>query len=545
VTPAAEIESGREAARERAWNDAYRSLSRADQLEPLGAPDLELVATAAYMIGRDAEYLRALERAHHGYLDAGETMRGVRCAFWLSINLMLRGEVGHATGWMGRAHRLLEREGHDCVERGYLLLPDLKRREAAGDWPGAYAIAAQSAEIAERFGDRDLFSLAVHEQGRMLIAQGRIEEGLALLDEAMVAVAAGELSPIVTGLLYCSVIDSCQEAYALRRAREWTSALTAWCDEQPDMVAFTGRCLMHRAEIMQLHGEWPDAVEEARRAGRRLAEGTSQRASGQALYRQGEIHRLRGEFASAEEAYRDAGRCGFEPQPGLALLRLAQGNPVAAAAAIRRVKGEAAEPVRRAALLPAYIEITLAAGDVRDAAAACAELEEIAEGYERGTLGAIAAYARGAVDLARDDARAALVALRRAWQAWDELEAPYEAARARVLVGLACRELGDDDAAALELAAARSAFVQLGASPDVARVESFAGGTAAPHVHGLTARELQVLRLVAAGQTNKAIAAELVVSQRTVDRHVSNIFTKLGVSSRAAATAYAFRHRLV
>jgi DNA-binding CsgD family transcriptional regulator len=353
------------------------------------------------------------------------------------------------------------------------------------------------------------------------------------------------LSPIVTGFVYCSVIAFCQEVYALRRAQEWTAALTHWCARQPDMVAFTGRCLVHRAEIMQIHGAWQDALDEAQRACERLEQEMNQLWAGQAFYQQAEVRRLQRAFAAAEEAYREASRCGWEPQPGLALSRLAQGNEGAAAGTIRRAVGEATERLKRARLLPAYVEIMLAVGDAQEARSACRELEEIAEEYRSGMLDAMVAHARGAVDLAEGDARAALGPLRQALQMWQELEAPYEAARARVLVGLACRALGDDDTAAFDLEAARAVFEQLGAAPDVARVDSLRRPTASRDTHGLSPRELQVLRLVAAGETNKAIAAALVLSERTVDRHVSNIFTKLRVSSRAAATAYAYEHDLV
>jgi DNA-binding CsgD family transcriptional regulator len=540
-----ELGRGRESYAGRAWMDAYRSLSQADQAAPLGAEDLDLLATSAFMLGRDDDCLSSLERAHHAYLDAGEAMRAVRCAFWLVINLALGGEMSRATGWLGRAQRLVERDGGDCVERGYLLVPIMLRHEAAGDWEAAYAAAADAAEIGERFGDADLLALAIHEQGCALIQQERVEEGLGLLDEAMVAVIAGELSPIITGIVYCSVIMGCQEVYALRRAQEWTVALTRWCEEQPAMVAFSGRCLVHRAEIMELHGAWREALEEARRAHQRCVQGKNQSAAAQAFYRQAEVHRLQGRFSAAEEAYRDASRCGCEPQPGLALLRLAQGNDDAAAAAIRRAVGETTEPLKRARLLPAYVEIMLAVGDVQEAHNACRELEEISARYESGMLGAMSAHAEGAVDLAQGDTRAALLALRHAWQMWQELEVPYEAARVRVLLGLACRTLGDDDTAALELEAARDVFARLGAAPDLARADSLTRRAASVDARGLTPRELQVLRLLAAGRTNKAIAAELVLSERTVDRHVSNIFTKLGVSSRTAATAYAYKQQLV
>jgi hypothetical protein len=285
-----ELERGRESYARRAWMNAYMSLSRADGVAPLEAEDLELLATSAYMLGHDEAVLSGLERAHHAYLEDGKALPAARCAFWLGINLAMRGEMSPSTGWFSRAQRLLEREGRDCVEQGYLLIPVLLRHVAAGDAEAAYATAADAAAIGERFGDADLLAMAVHEQGFALVRQGRVEEGLWLLDETMVAVTAGELSPIVTGLVYCNVIAGCQEIYEARRAQEWTAALTRWCEQQPEMVAHTGLCLLHRAEIMQLHGAWPDAFEEARRASERFAqraEGMNRPAVAQAVYRQG------------------------------------------------------------------------------------------------------------------------------------------------------------------------------------------------------------------------------------------------------------------
>jgi DNA-binding CsgD family transcriptional regulator len=539
-----QLERGRRSYAARAWGDAYESLSRADQAVPLGAEDLELLATSAYMLGRDDEWMSVLERAHHVYVGAGEARRAASCAGWIGTNLALRGEVGRATGWFARAQRLLESYGRDCPERGWMLLPVMFQHEAGGDFAAAAATAAAAAEIGQRFGDADLFALAVSSQGYMLNKQGQVKEGLGLLDEAMVAVTTGELSPIPAGLVYCGVILACQEVYELGRAREWTAALTRWCADQSDLVAFTGRCLVHRAEIMQLDGAWPDALEEARRATRRFAE-TMNPAAGLAFYRQGELLRLQGELEAAEEAYREASRRGWEPQPGLAQLRLAQGRADVAAAAIRRAAGEVSQPLKRAGLLAASVEIMLAIGDLEQARGACRELGEIAENYESRMLTAMVEQAGGAVDLAGGDAQSALVSLRRAWQLWHDLEAPYEAARVRLLVGQACRLLGDDDTAAMELAAARSVFTDLGAAPDLAHLDSLTRSAASVDTHGLTSRELQVLRLVSDGKTNKAIAAELFLSERTVHRHVSNIFTKLGVSSRAAATAYAYEHKLV
>jgi ATP/maltotriose-dependent transcriptional regulator MalT len=440
---------------------------------------------------------------------------------------------------------LVERESEDCVERGYLLMPVAFQHDAAGDLEGASATAAAAAEIGERFGDRDLVALAMHGQGGWLIKAGRVREGLGLLDEAMVAATTGALSPIVTGIVYCGVIAACEEVYELRRAQEWTAALKEWCDRQPELMAFTGRCMVHRAEIMQLHGAWTAAVEEAQRAGARFERAMNTGAAAKASYLQGDVNRLRGELDAAEDAYKEASRFGWEPQPGLALLRLAQGRGDAAAAAIRRIMGETTETLRRASLLPAYVQIMLAVGDADAARDACRELAEISEQFESDVLAAMLGQARGAVELADGDARAALAPLRQASLAWQELRAPYEAARVRVLLGLACRAVGDEDAFELELEAARATFDELGAALDVAWVDSLAGRAEPADAHGLTPRELEVLRLVATGKSNREIAAALVISKHTVARHVQNIFTKLGVPSRTAAGAFAFEHHLL
>jgi DNA-binding CsgD family transcriptional regulator len=538
-----ELTRGRKSYQRQAWAAAYQSLSQADQATILDGDDLELLATSAYLSGREDEFLRVLERAHQAHLHVGDSVRAARCAFWIGLRLLLCGETGRATGWLARAQRLLAQR--DCVEQGYLLLPVAEQQLAAGNGAAAYTTAASAAAIGERFSEADLSACARHVQGRALIQQGQVQAGLTLLDEAMVAVTVGELSPIMTGLIYCSVIEVCQQAYALDRAREWTAALAQWCAQQPEMIAFTATCLVHRAEIMQWHGAWPDALEEARRACERFTLGFDQQPPAAAFYQQAEVHRLRGEFTAAEEAYRHASHGGWEPQPGLALLRLAQGRIAAADAAIRRVLSVTTDRLQRTKLLPACIEIMLSVGAIPEARDACRELEEIAERVGIGVLSALAAHARGAVALADGDAQAALGALRRAWQVWQKVEVPYLAARVRVLMGLACRALGDEDGGRLELDAARAVFAQLGAAPDLAWIDSLSQRAPSGHPQGLTPRELQVLRLVATGKTNKAIATELCVSEKTVDRHVSNIFTKLHVPSRAAATAYAYEHKLI
>ena len=536
---------GRRAFAAKEWETARASLSSADRDTPLGAEDLELLATSTFMLGRDDEAVGVLERAHQAHLDAGDSRRAVRCAFWMGMNLATRGEMGPATGWLGRAQRLLERDNDDTVERGYMLLPVAFQHEMDGNLDAAASAAGEAAAVGERFGDADLFALATHELGTVLVRRGRVRDGLALLDEAMVAVTVDELSPIVTGIVYCGVILACQEVFELQRAREWTAALTRWCEGQPELVAFTGRCLVHRAEIMQLRGAWPDALEEARMASLRFVETMNRGAAGVAFYRQAELHRLQGDFAAAEEAYQEASRFGWEPQPGLAQLRLAQGRNEAAVAAIRRVESEVEESLKRAAVLPAFVEIMLAVGETEEARRGSHELEQIADMYESGMLSAMVEHARGAVALAEGDARNGLVALRRSSRLWEGIEAPYEVARVRILIARACGALGDEEAAASELESARSAFEELGAEPDLKRLRVVAASAESQDAHGLTAREVEVLRLVAGGLSNREIASELVISEHTVARHMQNIFAKLGLGSRTAATAFAFKHGLV
>jgi DNA-binding CsgD family transcriptional regulator len=540
-----DVERGRAAYADWAWRDAYESLSRAEESAPLAPEDLELLGVSAYMLGDEEEWMEVFERACRRYADADRVLRAARCAFWIGMHLAIRGELGPATGWLGRSQRLVERHGGDCVERAYMLLPVSFQHEAAGDFEGAAATAAAAVEAGERFGDMDLFALAAHAQGSILVTSGHVQKGLGLLDEAMVAVTAGEVHPIVAGVVYCGVILTCEEVYEVRRAQEWTDALTRWWERQPDLLAFTGRCLVHRAQLMQLHGAWPEALEEVQRARRRFEKAMNQAAAAKASYLRGELHRLRGEFEEAEEAYRESSRLGAEPQPGWALLRLALGDADAAAAVIRRVLAETSDRPRRTGLLSASAEIMLAVGDSAAARTASSELEEIAQDYDSEMLRAVAAQTSGAVELAAGDAAAALARLRRACLAWQELEAPYEVARTRVLVGRACRELGDEDAFRLELEAARTTFADLRAVPDLAFVETLALGGKADESYGLTARELQVLRLVAAGKSNREIASALVISEHTVARHMQNIFTKLEVPSRTAAGAFAFEHDLV
>jgi len=540
-----ELDQGRESYSKSAWGDAYAQLAKADRARPLGEADLARLATAAFLIGKDVDSADAWSRAHEAALRRGDAASAARYAFHVGFQSLGIGEFAQGMGWLARAARVLDDAALDCAERGWLLIPQAIRATDEGDFGGAHALFTQAGDIAGRFGDRQLTNMSRYGRGHTLILSGRVADGLALVDETMIAITAGEVSPSIAGALYCSAIETFKGIFDLRRAQEWTAALGRWCEAQPDLVPFRGECLLYRAELMQLHGAWSDAMEESVRAGEWLAMRPGHPATGEALYRQAEIHRLRGDLAKADEMYREASRRGKTPLPGLALLRLAQGQVDAALASLRRALEETRDRGPRAALFAAYVETLLAAKDVRAARAAAVQLSELAAGPPARLLEAMAAQAMGAVLLAEGDARGAIPKLRSSWRAWRDLDAPYEAARVRVLVGLACRALHDDDGAEMELDAARGAFVELGAAADLARVDSLsraAGGTA---VGGLTAREHEILRLIATGRTNHAIATDLVISEKTVARHVSNIFDKLGVSSRAAATAYAYEHKLV
>ena len=543
---------GRACYERREWDEAFNALSLADQATPLNSDDLHRLAWSAGLTARDDQMLAAYERAYHVLLAAGEELAAARAAFWIGFRLFARGESGRANGWLSRAQRLVDAQPQECVEQGYLLLPVGQRHLSSGEPAAAYECASRAGQIGERFRERDLIAFSRNMQGRALLVQGRVDNGLALLDEAMVAASANELSPIVTGIVYCSAIVSCHRVFAFDRVREWTAALSSWCASQPQLGIFTGHCLVHRAEVMEMNGAWPEAVEEARLAVKRCVRNIERDAAGRAHYQQAEIHRLRGEIELAEAAYREASRSGFEPQPGLALLRLLQADTEAAAIASRRIVGATRDRFARTRFLPAHVEIMIATGDLDEASAASAELQGTAASLNTDVIHAIAAHAHASVQLAQGNPHAALEPARVAFGVWQQMGAPYLAAKLRVLLAQACAALGDLDSARLELEGAREVFERLGAKPALAALEALGmklrdsrKGSAHSPERALTERELQVLRLVAKGLTNKGVAQELSLSEKTIDRHVSNIFAKLDVSARAAATALAYERKLI
>jgi DNA-binding NarL/FixJ family response regulator len=541
--PLSDLEAGRTAYLERRWREACERLAQADRARPLAAEDLERLAWCYGLLGRNDLLLGTLERLHNLQLDANDLRGAARAAFWLGFRLLFLGEVGRGTGWIATSQRVLERLGEDCVERGYVLLPQGLGRLSQKDAAGACETARQAADIGERFGDPNLTSLSRAIEGQARIELGQREIGLALLDEAMLPASAGRLGPMATGIVYCAVIGCCQRVYAIDRAREWSAALAAWCSAQPELVEFNAACRAHRAEILLVQGAWQKAMEEIRRATRH---DILPRDAASVCYQRGELLRLRGDFAAAEDSYREASKHGREPQPGLALLRLAQGKGETAAAAIGHVVSATRDPLARARYLPAAVEIRLAAGDHDGAVAAARDLAEIAAGARSEIVDAMAAHACGAIHLAAGAGHEALEPLRAAFATWQRVGAPYIAARIRVVIADALQALGDEEGAELERDAARAVFEELEALPDLARLQAPAADPAAGAPRfGLTARELEVLRLIASGRTNAAIARELFVSIKTVDRHVSNIFDKLDVPTRAAATAFAYQHKML
>ena len=537
------IDQGRLAFREHRWTDAFESFREADQRGGLPAPDLDRLAIAEILLGNTTAGLDTLTRAHEEYLVVGDVAGAAQCAGWMGMQLMNMGEAARAGGWFARGQRLVDELAEPSAVQGLLLLPMGLGKLYGGDPAGALQVFSQVADFGQKFQDKDLSALALLGTGQATLMLGHPDEGLRMFDEVMVAVTAGELSPIPSGIIYCAVIGNCHLAFDLERALQWTAALDRWCNARPDMVAFSGQCQSHRAELFRLHGAWTEALEAAAAAQGRSFKGDPQALYG-GYYQQGEVQRLTGKLEDADASYRQAARSGYEPQPGLALLTLARGDAKQAQSMIRRAAGVADVATRRN-LLPALVEIELAVPDPEAARRGAEELKAFARECPMAMVRAVADQADGAVRLAEGDPAGASQVLRHAWNLWLELGVPYEAARCRVLIGRACRALGDEPSALMDFEAAHAELLELGAAPAAAWAASLMREGSGDGAKGpLSPRETEVLRLVASGEGNRAIAAELYLSEKTVARHISNIFLKLGLSSRSAATRYAFEHGL-
>ena len=550
MTPS--LDQARAAFARQAWADAFVAFSAIAEHASLDAADHERLAVCAYLVGEDEMCAHEWEAAHRTALEADDAAGSARCAFWLAFCLMMRGQMAQADGWLSRAERLIEDGGLECAASGYLLVAALLDSLHAGDPTTARGLALRAAEIGDRFDDPDLRALSTLGDGQALIAIGDTDRGTARLDEVMVSVIADEIGPITAGIVYCAVILECMQLFDVLRASEWTDALSAWCDAHPDLVPYRGQCLVHRSQLQQAAGEWPEAVMTAVAACQRLTD-PPHPALGTAQYQAAELHRLLGAFDEAETAYRQASRSGRDPMPGLALLKLARDDAGTAATMIRRALHEARPPFERPALLSAAVEILVVVGDVSGARSAAGELATIAAASSSEMLQAMAAQAIGTILVAEGDPRSGLADLRAAAMTWQSLHMPYEAAQAAVVLALACSALGDHTSAGMEIDNASDIFTALGAVPDLDRLATLTAGLVDDAVRPtetegravLSQRERQVLALVVSGKTNREIAADLSISPHTVGRHVDNIFTKLGVTNRAAATAYAFQHDLL
>ncbi|MGH9012519.1 MAG: LuxR C-terminal-related transcriptional regulator [Acidimicrobiia bacterium] len=536
------LERARAAARQGSWAEALDLFGRLDPSE-LAPDDHEAMADAAWWSCRLDDSVAARQHAYVGYLAVDEPRRAAYAAWFLSVDYGIKGESAVGSGWLRRAQRHLAAHP-DCVERGFLAVTESEIACATGDFELARARAERAVELGERCGSLDLHAMGIQTLGRVLLACGEAREGMALLDEAMTLVHAQRLSPLFTGWIYCNVVAACMERADLGRAGEWTEVAMTWCGSISDITPFHGICRMHRVEIAALRGEWEQAESEALRTVEEM-QGLEQHVVAEALYAIGEIHLRRGHLPTAEDWFMRAHQLGRDPQPGLAMIRLAQGKLDAAKAALRLSLASTRElTYQHARLLAAQVDVSIAAEDVGTAGEAVEALERAASETPTTLLEATALTARASLHLASEQLEEALRYASRAWPLWQQLKLPYVAAKARMIIGLASKRGGDTERAQLELEAARAAFERLGATLD-ARAAAEQLGDAADLPRGLSARELEVLRLVAAGKTNREIAAAMIISEHTVSRHLQNIFRKLEVSSRAAATAFAFEHALV
>lgn len=527
------------------WTDSYFRLLKSDRNAPVYIQKLETLGLAAYMTGRNEEAIEIMERSHKAYMDQHKIQRGIRCAFWLGLMLMNSGEKARSNGWIARIERLLDDLGYECPENGLILIPTGLNALYSGDVKKAQKVFSKAVNIGEQFDDIDLIALARLGLGQALIKLGNIDMGIKLLDETMITVQTEEVYPVVTGIVYCAVIEACHKVWDMQRAREWTAVLTKWLETHSDIVPFRGQCLIRRAQIIQFHGDWDEALKETNEACTLLTRPPGEPAAGEAFYRKAELLRLLGKFDEAEECYHEAAKWNRKPQPGLALLRLAQGQDDTAEISIRNILQETKDLQKRAELLPALVHIMYSLKKNSEVHELTKELCVVADQLNSPYLHAITFHYQGTTLLAEGNHQSALKHLQKSLKIWNSLDLPYESAHTRELKGLVYRELKDRDNSKIEFLAAQWIFEQLQAQPDLKRINRFLNNKDHYDNHGLSLRELQVLQHVAAGMTNKSVAGELFISERTVDRHMSNIFTKLNVSSRVEATTLAIKKKLL
>ncbi|MCD2443304.1 helix-turn-helix transcriptional regulator [Agromyces sp. SYSU K20354] len=540
MTSSSALDAGRAAAADRRWAEAYEQLATADASSGLAATDLELLATAAFLRGEAGAAVDALTRAHSVSVASHDLEGAARTAAWLALYLIELGDMAHYVEWLPRGIRLAEGVEHPSSVTGLVRVPPAIAQLASGDPSGAAERFREIEAIAERFGDGELAAIAVFSRGNCLVEMGEDAPAFACFDAAVEAVARGDVGPIPSGVILCTVVVTALMGFDFDRAVAWSRALDDWCRQQPDLVTYSGQRYALRSSLLVLQGAWSEASSAADLAMSRLRAGDYRAVFG-APYYHGEVQRLRGATHAAEESYRRAGETVWDPQPGLALLHLAQGKGTRAREEILR-SASAADVFTRRSLLPAVVEIEVTAGDPGAARRTLRELTTLGGPIPTPMLSAAIAFADAQVRFAEGDAAGALVSARASVEGWRALGVPYETARGRVLVGRALGALGEADQGRAELDGARGVFASLGANPALAELEDLIGDRRAGV---LTPREVEVLRLVSTGLTNRAIGERLSLSEKTVARHVSNIFGKLSLSTRAAATAYAYENGLV
>ena len=542
---AAAVSHARELHRLTRWDDACVEFLAADAEQALDVADLELLAEAAQLTGRHHEAASALEGAFTLRAAAADLPRAATAAFWLYLLYTYAGEFARGSGWMSQLRDLSEQLDAD-EEPGWLHIAAAHRLIAQGRYDDARAELPGAVAQGRERGEVDLEAFARMLTGRSLLLAGRLDEGLSYMDQAMLRVTSGKTSPRMTGILYCAAIGTCEgDAWELARAQEWALSLERWMASLSTTFggALLDNCRVYRAALKRRRGQLTEARDELEEAARNLADNANGALAGHAFYELGEVHRLLGHDNAAEVAYRRAASLGAGVHPGLALLRLRAGDTDAAATGLRRALAEATRPAERARFMPSMVSVLVAAGLLEEAERIIVELDGVSRSMASSALNAELARAQGEFALSGGSDEAALPSLRHAADLWRQLAAPYETARTRMLIAQACRSLGDDEGARIELEAARATFAQLGARPDLDSVEILMNTGSSRKA--LSSRELEVLRLIAAGRTNRSIASELFVSERTVHRHVSSIFGKLGVRSRAEAAAYAVEHHLL